>query len=614
MKYLVSASILALSVATQASAQEPFQLGTITLFTNQTATTTARSGATVEVVEAKEVQKASDTRLVDYLSSLPGVSASTNGGLGGTGTLRVRGLGGEYLAVRIDGIDVTDPSRPQNLFDWNGLTLGGVSRIELLKGSQSAGYGAGAVAGVINITTLRAEEEGTSGQASLEVGSFGTVQAGVSIANKSDRAEISLGLNRVTTDGFSASSLGVEADGYEATQLTFGASYQITDAVKVGLSLYAVDSYGEFDEFGGDGAAPFDEYNESTTRAGRVYAEFQTGAVKNELSFSALNGDRTSNSDGVASPFSGTRRSVEYKGSVEQSEALTLSWGASFVKEGFDAVEEDWSVFPPLILTPSGSVETKAVFAEALYAPAEDLDLSLTVRHDDHSSFGSKTTGRAALAWRIQPDLILRASAATGFLPPSLYELHSQVYGNPALQPEESKSFEIGLEKRYGDDAFAKVTFFSTEVTNRIDYDFLTNSYQQVTGDTKIQGMELSGRTPLSERIALFGSYTLTRAEGPNGGKVVRVPQHDFVLGVDAALTDRLSGTLTVNRIAERYDGFVATRAPDYTLVNLSVNYAISAKAEAYLRIENLLDEQYQSVSNYNSSGRAAYFGVRTSF
>jgi vitamin B12 transporter len=85
-------------------------------------------------------------------------------------------------------------------------------------------------------------------------------------------------------------------------------------------------------------------------------------------------------------------------------------------------------------------------------------------------------------------------------------------------------------------------------------------------------------------------------------------------LGVDAALTDRLSGTLTVNRIAERYDGFVATRAPDYTLVNLSVNYAISAKAEAYLRIENLLDEQYQSVSNYNSSGRAAYFGVRTSF
>ena len=163
MKLNVTASILALSIGTSASAQDAFQLGQITLFTNQTAISTARTGASVDVVESSDLNKAADIRLVDYLASLPGVSATTAGGVGGTGTLRVRGLGGQYLAVRIDGLDVTDASQTQTLFDWGTLTLSNVSRIELLKGSQSAAYGANAVGGVINITTLGASKEGTSG-------------------------------------------------------------------------------------------------------------------------------------------------------------------------------------------------------------------------------------------------------------------------------------------------------------------------------------------------------------------------------------------------------------------------------------------------------------------
>lgn len=268
------------------------------------------------------------------------------------------------------------------------------------------------------------------------------------------------------------------------------------------------------------------------------------------------------------------------------------------------------------ILNTAARVTQRAVFAEALYAPSGSVDVALALRQDDHSVFGGATTGRLGLAWRIQPDLILRANLATGYRAPSLYELYSQTYGNTALQPEESQSFEIGLERRFGADGFLRATAFTTDVTNRIDYDFVTNSYVQAPGETRIKGLELSGRTALTPGLALLGSYTLTDATGPNGQPLVRVPRHDIQLGLEADLTARLSGRLAVNHVADRVEsGFPAPVAvPDYTTVAVGLTYRLSDTADVYLRVENLFDTAYQTVQNYNAPGRAAYFGVRAAF
>ncbi len=82
---------------------------------------------------------------------------------------------------------------------------------------------------------------------------------------------------------------------------------------------------------------------------------------------------------------------------------------------------------------------------ELLYAPGDAIDLSLALRYDDHSTFGGQTSGRAALAWRPTAEWTVRAVASTGFRAPSLYELYS-AYGNSALTPEQSRSFELGAE------------------------------------------------------------------------------------------------------------------------------------------------------------------------
>jgi vitamin B12 transporter len=44
------------------------------------------------------------------------------------------------------------------------------------------------------------------------------------------------------------------------------------------------------------------------------------------------------------------------------------------------------------------------------------------------------------------------------------------------------------------------------------------------------------------------------------------------------------------------------------------MSYAISDSTEAYLRLENLLDEKYETANGFNAAGRGIYAGLRASF
>ena len=609
---LATASLLALA-APAAQAQQVFQLDPIVVSPTIAgeATDLDRTGATVEVVTAEDLATAPEASPAETLARLPGISVSANGGLGTNTTLRIRGLDGSYIKVLVDGIDVTDPSSTQTQFNWGNLTTSSIERIEVLKGSASSIYGAGAVGGVVSITTAqRPEEPGTAVTVSAEGGSFDTWRGSAAIGHSGERGGLSFNINRVTTRGFSAraGAANTEPDGFDATQLSFSADIMATDRLKLGLTGFALDAEGDFDEFGGDGAPPYDEFNITRTRALRGFAELETGAVLHKFSASYYENDRISSSNGFDTPFFGDRRRVDYIGTYAHSEALTLSFGADYQKEGFNSG------------TDTGDTTTAAVFAEALYAPSDRLDLAASLRYDDHSSFGGQTTGRLAAAWRASDATILRAVAATGFRAPSLYELNSTLYGNPTLQPEESTSFELGVEQIFGDRAFVKATAFYTEIENLIQFVTLTSwplpftgQYQQVPGTSTSKGVELSGQWQVSEWLTLFGNYTYTDATDATGARLLRVPGHDAVLGFDASLAPAWNATMNLRHVADRPDEF-GTVMEDYTVVDAALFYTINDNAEAYLRVENLFDADYQTSANYNASGRAFFAGLRATF
>ena len=53
---------------------------------------------------------------------------------------------------------------------------------------------------------------------------------------------------------------------------------------------------------------------------------------------------------------------------------------------------------------------------------------------------------------------------------------------------------------------------------------------------------------------------------------------------------------------------------PDYTVVNASSKYAFNEKLEGYLRIQNLMDADYETVKGFNTGGRQIFAGIRATF
>ena len=587
-----------------AQTEEAQDLGTISLTVSGEQVDLSRTGASVSVVLAEDLKKVGDLSVAGQLSRLPGVSMSRNGGLGTSATVRLRGLGSPYIGVRIDGIDVADTSGIACEYNFGTTTIGGMSRIEVLKGSQSALFGSEAIGGVIDMTTYRATKEGVSGEASLEGGSASSWAGSASVGVKGGRGELAISASRTITDGISAYGPGTEKDGFRSSSLSFYGEYAVTEGLTLGANGFLRDSYLEYDSQTADS----DATEEGKLRGGRLFARFDTGAVSHELAYARTETTRYYAQDWVKL-YLGDRDQLTYKGRWTANEQLSLNWGLDTTRETFS------------VDGTGHATGTDSVYAEVLYAARPDLDLALALRQDEHDDFGGQLSGRAAVAWRPGEAWILRAVASTGFRAPSLYQLHSRPYGNATLEAETSESYELGAEYLFGTGS-VKATLFDTEIDNRIDWS--GSGYNQVPGISRVRGVELEASVALNDDWSVFGNYTYTDGRAVNINtlaeeRLVRVPRNDFMLGVEGRLAEGLTGTLTVQHVTGLLDTNVwpttgRSALKDYTLANLAVSYDVSDSAQVYFRVENLFDENYETVRNYGQPGRQLFAGLRTTF
>ena len=595
--------LLAAPAAAQDLSADPFDLGEIVLSATLTPLAFDRTGASVTVIEGGELADGS-VALSETLDRTPGVSVTQNGGLGTNSSVRIRGLDGKYIGVRVNGIDVTDPSSTQTQFNFGGLAGAGLGRAEVLRGSQGALYGSNAVAGFIDITTGRGDAPGLSGEALVEGGSFGTGLVALGLANRDDRGGISLSLSHVTTDGFSARAGDDEDDGFDGTFAAWAGDYAVSDTVTLGFSGLWRDSEVEFDRSVLDNSGS----NSTHQRGGRFFAEVDTGPVTHELSVSRFLSDRR-DPGGFTERFEGGRHTLGYLGTADLG-PHALSFGLERQDENFRTDFED------------GERRTDSASAELLARPLPEFDLALSLRHDDVEGFDGHLSGRLALAWQARPDTTVRAALGTGFRAPSLYEFYGP-YGTEALVEEESRSFELGVEQRFGETGSIAATAFYTEIEDLISFDFAETAcgsgfgcYGQVPGTTRVKGIELSGRYALGERITVYANYTLTDAK-TGEDRLVRVPRHDVNLGAEVLLADRLTGSLDARMAFDIEPSAFdpeESKTGDYTVVDLGLAYAVTDRAEAYLRVENLLDEDYETAGGYNTADRAVYVGLRAAF
>jgi vitamin B12 transporter len=237
------------------------------------------------------------------------------------------------------------------------------------------------------------------------------------------------------------------------------------------------------------------------------------------------------------------------------------------------------------------------------------------LRHDDHRRFGGATSFGADASWLVAPDLRLRASVGEGFKAPSLFQLHSD-FGNPALSPEASTSFDLGLAwKGRGQWPYPAVTLYRRDTEDLIVF---TSSwtYDNI-GRARSQGVEIEAGAELAPGLTLLGAYSLadnanrTAGSAEFGNPLPRRPRHALSLAAEWELGAPVLGA-DLRWVSASFDDPAATvRMPSYATLDLTARWPVSERVELFGRIGNLWDEPYQTAAGYASPGRGAFVGVR---
>ena len=162
---------------------------------------------------------------------------------------------------------------------------------------------------------------------------------------------------------------------------------------------------------------------------------------------------------------------------------------------------------------------------------------------------------------------------------------------------------------------YLEAVYFDQQVEDEIYFDLTDSSgYLQRSGDTDSSGVELSANWPMLDSLSLSANYTFNNTETSTGSSRPYRPEHLANLGISwRTLADKLTLGASWRRSEDAQD-VDGSQLDDYQVLQLSAGYRLTQGLELYGRLENALDEDYQEVPTYNTSGAAGYAGVRYSF
>jgi vitamin B12 transporter len=600
-------------------------------------------GTSVTIINAEDIEAKQQTTVEEILKGVPGIDIVATGGPGTAATVFTRGADSKNTLILVDGIMFNDPSDSSRGANLANITVDNIERIEVVKGPLSVLYGSNATAGVINIITKKGNTKPLF-YAGAEGGSYNTWKIFGGASGTVDRFNYSLSASQIKTDGFSTanddndqiphSGNTSEDDGWENMTLSGKIGFDITPDFDVTAVLRYIDSEAKTDDFGpgytGDSFGPWPLYsplphgskeqkyeNEQVFGKVNVHNYFFDRFFSSTLSYQ-LSDQESQNYDNDGNKsydYEGQTREAAWQGELNFSSINLLSFGASYFKEEMESKSDN--------ITGKGS-DTNSFWIQDQWFAGEGIDLVAGLRYDDHSIFGGETTWRFAPSYTISQTLTtLKASYGTGFRAPSLYELYSPFYGSETLQPEESKGWDIGFEQGLANNKIKLgLTYFDMIFENRIGFDMTTWKYNQLAGDTKVNGIEAFVKWMPYSDLDFMLNYTYNETKDPDGKPLVRRPENKLHFNTRYHLFTKAMLNLDVFWVDDRHansgakdlNGNSIKTLDSYTLVNVSASYDITNCIQVYGRIDNVFDTEYEEAWGYATPGVSAYAGIKFTY
>ena len=588
----------------------------------------AATPASVSVIDNDSVERLGEPLVPSLLRLMPSVSVSTSGPAGSLTEVRIRGAESNHTLLFVDGIRANDPATG-NQPRFELLNSDVTSRIEVVRGPQSALWGSEAVGGVVAIDGVDANTD--SYAVGAEGGTFGFLRGSASGSLASENGSVAGGIGWQRATGIDAFDGNGDKDGYRNLSGRVRGTWKLAPSVHIGAAAFALSGRSEFDGF--NPSPPFQhmdtlDSSRNRLRAARLWGEFGDtasgwsgsigGSLLSSRNRNLLDDEEINRTSGKRAAFGAQIQNRFDMGSIEHRVILALD----HERENFKASDVNFGG-----ATDQDRDRRHSSLTAEWRADAGPIAADLAVRRDAFNHFKDATTLRASLLADVGGGFSLAASYGEGIAQPTFFDLYgffpNSFVGNPSLNPERSRGFEGSIRYHLGEVA-ASLTAYRQRLRDEIVDTFDPHTFLSSTANrsekSRRSGIEVEFGWALSDQLRLSANYAYLKASEPDdlGSKVreARRPKHSGSVSADGRI-DRFTYGISMAFVGDRIDTdfevfpFERVTLNSYWLAGARVAFGVTKGVQLFARVANAFDADYQDALGYRTEGRGIYGGIR---
>ena len=638
--------LAAVTLSSQLHAQQDTtSMDEVVLTANKFEQKQSQTGKVVTVITKEQLEKSSGKSLGQVLNEQVGVTIpGALNAMGSVQSVYMRGASSGRTMILIDGIPVNDHSMINNEFDLNLLSIYDIERIEILRGSQSTLYGSDAIAGAINIITVKKDVLAPTSataqsiapafrpgiKATSAYGSRNTSRSNVQLFGKiNNKLSYTTRFARIVTDGFSSATDNngtgtFDDDGYNGNIASASLQYQVIPTLSVKGFIQNSQYKADVDRAIFVDDKDFTINNSNLMAGGTVHfkkgianiiANYQYGKQKrryldDSLDYAPTGTKFESNNYNAKSKF------AELYGNVQAANWLTVLAGLDY-REG--SMDQQYQSIHALYGPYESEFQNKSLDQFSAYTSFlfntlnKKLNVELGGRFNRHSRYGDNTTYTFNPSYSISNHWRVFGSIASGFKAPSIYQVYDEFSGNPALKPEESTNFEIGVQQS-GSKVSSRAVYFHRNIRDGIDYNYVTFQYFNFVRQ-EVSGLELELELKPVRGFNIRANYALITGEEQTQSRknfsdtsydyLLRRPKHNLNISLGYQVCPEFYISLSGKAISDRYDvgGFMSDdiELDGYFLLNAYAEYKYGSHIKFFADLQNITDKKFADIRGYNA-------------
>lgn len=671
---------------------QEFSLDTMVVTATRTAMTVKETPSTVEIVDSKKLEQTQAKTLHDALKGALGVNVFND--FQGRSNVSIRGSESRHVLIMVDGKRLGGEAayNSANAWDVDRIRMEDVERVEIIRGPAGALYGSDAMGGVINVITKTPDK--TTADINYEYGWYedgkgagykGNLYLQGAEGNYSYKINAGLNKNRPYLDpkgsGDSMNFYGKQ----QPLSLTVGYKFDNGNELSVDFSKIKEDNQKSTtsttvmvpgkvwqdkvqtiynDNKRTDYAITYKGSDDKQDWMFRAYKSVFDKNYKNQNNTRMTMMGKPGAwklQDPKVDTVKRTLSVIEGKDTFNLSDKNKLTAGFEYRKDQ----SEGTRLKKPNTSLADGNahdaydkaaINYLAAYVQDEFRPDDKWLIIPSVRFDHSDQFSNKLTSNLAATYNAADDVRIKAVVGQGYKTPTVNDLYifwemyaanpggkGQFYvGNPDLKPEKSLSYELSVEKDWGDRSTVHLGVFRNEVKDLISTYWtgkLTDDdpdlYPGVKGDmimayenipeATLQGVELYGSHRLGKNIYLNAGYTFLDAKDKtNGTRLKDRAKHQVTFGVSYQPENIYAWDLSfdlVSNIGYYFNngdkstmGNFVYETKDFTIANIMASRHLNKDTKIYLGIDNISNHQNFGPYSDGNLGRLYRVGMEYKF